>query len=385
MAATSSEPAARSDEDEDRLARAEAPQPYEAWKQAEGLPSYRGYAADNLVDLKLAPWKSRGGSAAFVNLLGSGGFNDAYVYELAPGESSAEIRHIYDETVFILKGHGATTVWIEGKPKQSFEWQEWSFFAIPPNASHQYFNLSGTAPARFVAVTAAPRVINTFRNNDFVFNNPYVFDDRFNGDAGYFTETEKPVGQRFWRTNLVGDVLARGPIATRVDGEAIKMHEMSTGFKTVNQSLAFDMVDSTVKAHSSSWPVGTYKPAHRHAAGIHIVILRGIGYTLMWQEGGPVMRIDWSPGSFLVPPDGWFHQHFNAGAEPVFFLAIGGSNDAPNGSGQNYQIYRSTKEGGDRVFYGDEDPAIHRDFEAMLAKAGARCEMANIHPFCTQK
>jgi hypothetical protein len=160
---------------------------------------------------------------------------------------------------------------------------------------------------------------------------------------------------------------------------------MSSGFKTVNQALGFDMVNSTIYAHCSSWPVGTYKPSHRHGAGIHIVILRGIGYTLMWPEGGPITRFDWSPGSFIVPPDGWFHQHFNAGAEPVFFLAIGGTNDAANGSGRNYQIYRSTKDGGDRIFYEDEDPAIHHDFEQLLAKNGATCQMGKVHPFCTQK
>jgi quercetin dioxygenase-like cupin family protein len=359
--------------------------PYEQWKKDEGLPSYHGFWIENLYDLELTPWESRGGTGAFVNLEGTCGFNDAYVYELAPKESSNPIRHIYEETVFLLKGQGATTVWIDGKSKQTFEWRERSFFSIPINAYHQYHNLSGTEPARFVAITAAPRVINSFRNREFVFENPFVFRELYDGEASYFQETEPPVGRRAWNTNYVGDVMARGPVAVIGEGEdRPRTTRMSTGFVSVNQSLSFSMVNSTIAAHSSSWPTGTYKPSHRHGPGIHIVILAGQGYTLMWQEGLPVQRYDWKPGSLLVPPDGWFHQHFNAGAEPVMFLAIGSENDAPRPSGQPYYIFRSTKDGGDRIFYEDEDPAIHSDFEAALAKVGVACNMGKIHPFCTQ-
>ena len=33
----------------------------------------------------------------------------------------------------------------------------------------------------------------------------------------------------------------------------------------------------------------------------------------------------------------------------------------------------------------DEDPSIHRDYEAALATAGVSCRMGAIHPFCTQR
>lgn len=359
--------------------------PYERWKEAEGLRSVRGYFVPDLYDLQLAPWKSRGGSAVFINLEGTGGLKDACVYELGPGRSSVPVKHVYEETVFILSGQGATAVWIDEESKQTFEWRERGLFAIPPNAWHQYHNLSGAEPARFLAITNAPMVMNAVRNRDFVFDNPFVFRDRFNGEAGYFQETEKPPGRARWKTNYVADVLARGPLATRRGAEAPAIWSLSTGFVTVNQTASFSMVDSTIQAHTSSWPVGTYKPAHRHGPGIHIVILRGHGYSLMWLEGRPVERIDWGPGSMFVPPENWFHQHFNAGAEPVFFLAIGSENESQRPSGRPYEIFRSLKEGGDRIFYEDEDPAIHHDFETALAKPGVPCAMGSIHPFCTQR
>ncbi|MPZ14808.1 MAG: ethanolamine ammonia lyase-activating protein [Chloroflexi bacterium] len=359
--------------------------PYERWKEAEGLPSVHGYFVQNLHDLDLAPWKSRGGSAAFINLEGTGGLKDSYLYELGAGQSSVPVKHIYEETVFILGGRGATEVWIDGKPKQTLEWRGRSLFAIPSNAWHQYHNLSGADSVRFLGITSAPMVMNAFRNRDFVFNNSFVFADRFDGEAGYFRETEKPSGRARWKTNYVADVLARGPLAIREGAEAPATWSFSTGFVTVNQTASFSMVDSTIQAHTSSWPIGTYKPAHRHGPGIHIIILRGHGYSHMWPEGRPVERIDWGPGSLFVPPDNWFHQHFNAGAEPVFFLAIGSENESQRPSGRPYEIFRSVQDGGDRIFYEQEDPAVHRDFEAALAKVGVPCGMGGIHPFCSQR
>src|SRR4249919_3476951 len=105
--------------------------PYERWKEAEGLPTVRGYHVKNLLELELAPWKSSGGgAAAVINLEGTGGFNDAYVAEIAPGKSLKPHKHLFEETIYILKGQGATSVWIDPNRKETFEWQEGSYFSI---------------------------------------------------------------------------------------------------------------------------------------------------------------------------------------------------------------------------------------------------------------
>jgi quercetin dioxygenase-like cupin family protein len=348
--------------------------PYELWKKSEGLPTIRGLIVDDLYTVELAPWKSRGGSGVFINLAGSGGFNDAYVCEIPPAGSLQPRRHIYEESTFILKGQGATTVWIEGKPKQTFEWQQHSFFAIPPNAWYQHHNLSGSEPTRYVSMTTAPRTIDQFRNLDFVFNNPFLFTDRFNGETGYFQEVprERSRGRR-WESNFVADVM---DVTLKAQDSGDKRGVGAVG-------VPFDMVNCTVKSHSSTWPVGTYKKSHRHGPGIHVIILRGHGYSLMWPEGAPMQRFDWGPGAMFVPPEMWWHQHFNAGDDPIVFLAIGWGNDKPKMDGTGYGMDISVKEGGDQIEWEDEDPSVHRDFEAALAKVGASCMMGGVHPFCT--
>ena len=348
--------------------------PYERWKEAEGLPTIRGLSVPSLMDVELTPWASRGGSGIFVNLMGTDGFNDTYICEIPPGKSLNPIKHIYEETVFVVKGRGATTVWLDGGEKQTFEWGERSYFAMPPNANYQHHNGSGTEPARYVAMTAAPRVIDTFKNLDFVFKNPFVFEDRFDGKAGYFTQSESPNAGGGWTTNFIADVDSSSRIAT--DSKA-------RGGRTPGAlGTGFNLVNSTVRSHASSWPVGFYKKAHRHGPGIHIVLLRGEGYSLMWKEGEPVQKIPWKPGTMFVPPEMWFHQHFNTGAEPVLFLAIGWGSEKPKAGGGAY-VYKSVKEGGDQIEYEDEDPQIHKDFEEAVAASGAQCGMGGIHPFCS--
>ena len=49
--------------------------PYELWKELEGLPTVRGLGI-NVHEVELTPWASRGGSGVFINLDGTGGFND---------------------------------------------------------------------------------------------------------------------------------------------------------------------------------------------------------------------------------------------------------------------------------------------------------------------
>jgi oxalate decarboxylase/phosphoglucose isomerase-like protein (cupin superfamily) len=261
-------------------------------------------------------------------------------------------------------------VWLDESRKQTFEWHAGSYFAIPMNAWHEHFNASGAEPARYVAMTSAPRVIDTFDNYKFVFENPFVFEDRFNAEEGYFRESNRKTDQRRWQTNFVADVMA------------CQMNEGGRGIGV--KSLGFALVNGTMKSHSSFWPVGTYKKAHRHGPGIHVVILKGHGYSLMWQEGKTVERIDWEPGSVFVPPEMWFHQHFNTGSDPVLFLAIGWGSDKPKAGGKQY-VYKSVKEGGDQIEYEEEDPAIHRDYEAALAERGVTCRMGGKHPFCTAK
>lgn len=341
---------------------------YERWQETEDLDVIKGMFMEDLRKVPLKPWKRKGGLGAFINLEGTGGENDAYICEIPPGASLLPQKHMFEETIFILDGRGSTTIWNDGGTKQSFEWQPGSLFSPPLNAWHQHFNGRGNKPARYLAVTLAPLVMNIFHNKDFIFNTPFTFIDRYGGQQDYFSGDGRLCktpdwGIRIWETNFIPDILKLN---------LIEWKERGAGGK----SFFFELSENSMGAHISEFPAGTYKKAHRHGPGAHVTIVSGEGYTLMWKVGSP-QRYDWKVGSMIVPPEMWWHQHFNVGNEPAKYLAIHGRMSRKHKSGQkNWDgLDKDAKKGGDQIEYEDEDPTIREMFEAELAKRGVKCQM----------
>jgi len=357
--------------------------PYSEFLRAEGIPVVRGFAIDDLKTLELEPWARKGGRGVYVNLEGTGGTNDAYVCEIPPGGSLNPERHLFEEMIYVVDGNGATSVWYEAEHKRSFEWHTGSLFAIPLNARFQHFNTSGRRPARFLAVTNAPVIFNLFHNERFVFDCDFVFDDRFAGEEQYF-DGKGEIYQANWgrRNTLVTNFVP--------DTHGLELYEWRAR-GAGGRNVMIELAHNTMAAHISEFPVGTYKKAHRHGPGAHVIILSGQGYSLLWPQGKDITRVDWQPGSVVVPPNQWFHQHFNSGATPARYLALrwgsqrydtGGAFTSDEGDIGRSGADVSVKEGGWQIEYADEDPAIHATFEAELASAGAQCRMRGEVEWC---
>ena len=67
----------------------------------------------------------------------------------------------------MLDGRGSTAVWNDAGKRITFEWKAGAMFAIPLNCWHQHFNGSGQEPARYVAVTNGPSVMNLYDDVEF--------------------------------------------------------------------------------------------------------------------------------------------------------------------------------------------------------------------------
>jgi oxalate decarboxylase/phosphoglucose isomerase-like protein (cupin superfamily) len=137
-----------------------------------------------------------------------------------------------------------------------------------------------------------------------------------------------------------------------------------------------------MSAHISEFPVGTYKKAHRHGPGAHVLILRGEGYSLLWPEGEKPRRYDWREGSMLVPPEMWFHQHFNVGQEAARYLALKpfSSRKFP-GLSKQFGPSESVKAGGGQIEYEDEDPEIRNTFAKESSKRGVQSRMNHVFSY----
>jgi len=348
--------------------------PYGEWAKREGVPITTGFGVD-LLEVDVRPWARIGASGAFVHLDGRGDFVDVQVVEIPPGGETEPQRHLYEAVVYVLDGNGSTSVEMPDGSKRSFEWQTSSLFAIPLNARYRHFNASGTRRARFAAVTDLPVMLNLFRNEPFIFDNPYAFPERAGAEQHYRGDgTFVPMrpGRHMWETNFVPDLRTFELKEWKARGAG-------------GSNIMFVLADGTMHAHMSEMPVGTYKKGHRHGPDFHVFAVTGEGYSLYWYEGQQdLQRFDWKHGGVFAPADRLFHQHFNVSPEPARYLAIAfGSLRYPTVADKLATwmgMDVSVKEGGRQIEYEDEDPRIRRIYEDELAKRAIPSRMHEVVP-----
>ena len=338
-------------EDEPTRRRTAPPETaYDRWQRSEGIPVCQGAYVADMYSLEVKPWARTGQQGAFINLAGQQ-HDDAYVLEIAPGAQTEVMHHLFEAAIYVLEGRGATTVWQPGTAKQTVEWHKGSVFSPPLNCFYQHFNLDGQKAARMFAVTNAPMMINILRDPGFVFNVDHVFDERFAGEEDYFTRPDQRLGRNAWATNFIPDI--------RTFGLDSAVNRGANGFLTT-----FSLSNNSMAAHCSEFPPGTYKKAHRHGVGAHVVILSGQGYSLLWHEGAERQKVDWRDGSVLSPREQEYHQHFSTGATSARYLALRlGLLDSRRWGGGDVPTHQ--------IEYEEEDPAIYQQYERECGKNGA--------------
>jgi oxalate decarboxylase/phosphoglucose isomerase-like protein (cupin superfamily) len=331
--------------------------PYQRWvRDAEGLDIISALYVPNLRTVELKPWARRGGKGVYINHDASRTSNDCYVCEIPPGKQLAPQRQLFEEMVLVLDGRGSTSVWNDAGQRITFEWKAGAMFAIPINAWHQHFNGSGQEPVRYVAVTNGPSVMNLYDDPNFVFNTKYDFKNRFAGEPDYFSPKTEPKGFLL-PTNFVPDA---------VNLPLIQAKERGAG----GGHIRFNMAKGSMSSHISQFPVGTYKKAHAHGPSAHVIILSGEGYSLMWPEGEEPKHYPWQVGSLIVPPNKWFHQHFNSGPTPARYLAFKHEVALIRNSQGVPTAWISKRVGGEQIDYADEDPKIRSMFSEALSEHG---------------
>ena len=80
---------------------------YQQWVETEGIPIIREFFIQDIKKVPLEPWDRMGGLGAYLNLIGTGEANDAYIYEIPPGQKGREQHHLYEEMIYVISGHGA--------------------------------------------------------------------------------------------------------------------------------------------------------------------------------------------------------------------------------------------------------------------------------------
>src|SRR6185312_14948611 len=147
-------------------------------------------------------------------------------------------------------------------------------------------------------------------------------------------------------------------------------------------NINFSLADGIMHAHISEIAPATYKKAHRHDSGAHVMTLSGGGYSLLWDDGETeFQRVDWTFGTVFPPADMQWHQHFVTTNEPSHYVATAfGGIRYPTldrrrqlvigKPGEKQMLSKSVKEGGTQLEYEDQDPRIHALWLEEMRKAG---------------
>jgi hypothetical protein len=343
--------------------------PYLDWANNEGVPIYEDFGLD-LHALETRPWARFGVDGAIVHVKGRGDAMTVFVLDIPPAGKTIPQKHIFEAAFYVLAGNGSGVIERYKGQRQQFEWLRHSVFAPPLNTRYQLFNGSGQERARIAVSCNLPAVLNLFHNESFVFDNPGVFPEREGLPNHYVGEGEFiPVrpGKHMWETNFLPDA------------SNFKLHEWSArGAGAMHIQLI--LADGVLHSHISEMQVGTYKKAHRHSPDVHIYIISGEGYSLLWYEGDKdLVRVDWKPGWVFAPPDMMFHQHFNTGEHPVRYIAFTQGSVRYPMTEHMRRVYAKVdvdaKKGGNQIEYKDQDPRIQQIYAAELAKRGLTTKM----------
>jgi mannose-6-phosphate isomerase-like protein (cupin superfamily) len=353
---------------------------YLEWVKREGLRVTEGISA-NIFNVETGDWPRYGVDGAVVHFTGRGDFCSMFVHDIAAGKATNPVTHLYEAIYFVLEGRGSTQLEFADGSKRSFEWGPRSFFAIPLNAKYRHFNGSGIQRALLCSTTTAPMMMKIFHNDEYIFNAGFEFTDRTGRDDFYNGGGDlhmiKP-GNNTWETNFVPDLAAV---------ELTPWDDRGPG----SSNIIFALGDGIMHAHISEIAPATYKKAHRHSGGTHVITLSGGGYSLLWYVGDTdFTRVDWGYGTVFPPLEGQFHQHFVTTNEASRYaaMALGGmryplmEQHRRMGigiDGKKMAVSLSVKEGGDQIEYEDQDPRIHAIWLEEMRKHGIAPRMDDPH------
>lgn len=336
------------------------PQHYYVWQEQQGIPIHKTFYVEDLATVDVDNWDLFGCKGCFINLTDSF-LVGSYILEIGPGQTLKPARHLFEATTYTLSGRGETEIVQDGQAANTVGWQSRSLFAPPLNTTYTHRNLDKSKPARLLVVTNAPLIMSLFHDDSFIFANQHAFKKRFDGQGDYFSGVPEYLGSRLSRVNYIRDL-----------GE-LNLYDWAMRGKGARTTF-LSISDNTLAAHVSSFEVGTYKKAHRHGAGAHVVMLDGEGYSLLWQEGKPRERVEWKAGTMFAPPEWWYHQHFNTGNKPARYLAVRNNNpEHPLRTGlPRFQMNEGgmTQFGKAQIEFEEEDPEIFDDYARELARKG---------------
>ena len=252
--------------------------PYDVFMERKAFRSSATSASARCRTCRSQPWKRMGGKGSYIQLLRHRG-QMGLLRGRGAGRRRAQRReaHVRGNLPAWSKAAARTEVWLEGDSKKHvFEWQKGSMFSIPDERHAPHRQRDAPRRALLLAGTTAPNVMNLINNVDAVFNNPFVFRDRFSGADDFFkhegrhrarsgARARHAAHQLHPRRRQLRPAARQPPLARLAPRRAV--HDQQQFYFWIGQ-------------HEN----GRYSKAHAHTSAAVLICLKGKGYTYTWPE-----------------------------------------------------------------------------------------------------
>lgn len=287
--------------------------PYLNWAKAEGVPIVEGAILD-LLAVETAHWARFGMNGAICHVEGRCDFLSAFLFELAPGQSSAPSRHLYEDCFYVLEGHGVSEIELSDGARHEIPWGPGVVFTTPVNATCR-LRADGAARARLLSLNDMRYLMGLYRNEAFLFDN-----------ASPMSARQAKALETSLRVDLAG----------------------------LNGGAALQLGDSAIGADYISLAPGARTQGQRQMQGAHLLCTRGEA-TIMscLDETSERVTMRLRQGCLTGLTGMMFHQQINSDPGPLGLLKVElGSQASP--------LFRSR-----RAAYGDQD--VYASGSALLA------------------
>lgn len=287
--------------------------PYLNWAKAEDVPIIEGATLD-LLAVETAHWARFGMNGAICHVEGRCDFLSAFLFELAPGQSSAPSRHLYEDCFYVLEGHGVSEIELSDGARHEIPWGPGVVFTTPVNATCR-LRADGAARARLLSLNDMRYLMGLYRNEAFLFDN-----------ASPMSARQAKALETSLRVDLAG----------------------------LNGGAALQLGDSAIGADYISLAPGARTQGQRQMQGAHLLCTRGEA-TIMscLDETSERVTMRLRQGCLTGLTGMMFHQQINSDPGPLGLLKVElGSQASP--------LFRSR-----RAAYGDQD--VYASGSALLA------------------
>lgn len=234
---------------------------------------------------------------------------DATLVEIPPGGRVPPHRHLAEEIIYVIAGHGYTEMWARDREERHrYEWADGDLLSPSLNTWHQHVNSSPDESARYISITTAPITRNIFPSPEFVASSDFVFEQRW--QQGITQQPEYTPHGGFESSEVVR--MRVGHFLPNLPERKLRQRRKGAWGITIlpEGDLAGNRVlEMEVREKDGEEFTDEQAHLHRHPWEVIYIVLQGEGYSNVHGDGEPMRRKNWQKGDLFIAPANEYHDN----------------------------------------------------------------------------